>query len=36
MTDTGKKPSWKKSYTWVLVANALYIMLFCLLMQLFS
>ena len=27
---------WKKSYTWVLVANVLYVLLFCLLMFLFS
>ncbi len=31
-----KVTTWKKSYTWVLVANALYIMLFCFLMQIFS
>lgn len=28
--------SWKKSYTWVLVANALYIAIFYFLMRLFS
>lgn len=27
---------WKKSYTWVLVANTMYILVFCLLMQLYS
>ncbi len=36
MTAPTKQSRWKKSYTWVLVANALYIMIFCLLMQLFS
>lgn len=28
--------NWKKSYTWVLLANALYIAIFCILMHLFS
>lgn len=36
MTFMQKQSGWKRSYTWVLVANALYIVLFCLLMQLFS
>ncbi len=36
MTHIRKQSRWKKSYTWVLVANALYIMIFCLLMQFFS
>jgi len=27
---------WKKSYSWVLIANAIYIMLFCLIMEMFS
>ncbi len=31
-----KIKSWKKSYTWVLVANAIYIFIFYFLMQLFS
>lgn len=31
-----KRSSWKKSYTWVLVANAVYILLFCLIMLIFS
>ncbi len=31
-----KTTIWKKSYTWVLVANVLYIVLFCLIMILFS
>lgn len=34
--DNQKFSGWKKSYTWVLVANAAYIMLFCFLMQIFS
>ena len=28
--------TWKKNYTWVLVANALYILFFYIIMQLFS
>jgi len=31
-----KLNTWKKSYTWVLIANALYILLFCLMMLIFS
>ena len=31
-----KRSSWKKSYTWVLIANAVYILLFCLIMLIFS
>lgn len=32
-----KKPTtWKKSYTWVLIANAIYIMLFCLIMVMYA
>jgi len=31
-----KTTIWKKSYTWVLIANAIYIMLFCLIMEMFS
>lgn len=31
-----KATIWKKSYTWVLIANAIYIMLFCLIMEMFS
>ena len=34
--DNKKMTGWKKSYTWVLVANTLYIMVFCFLMQIFS
>jgi len=28
--------NWKKSYTWVLIANTIYIMIFCLIMEMFS
>jgi len=31
-----KKYTWQKLYTWVLVMNAVYIILFYILMQLFS
>ena len=31
-----KTTVWKKSYTWVLVANAIYILLFCLIMEMFA
>lgn len=31
-----KVTNWKKSYTFVLLMNAIYIMIFCLLMQIFS
>jgi hypothetical protein len=34
--DTKKVKTWKKSYTWVLVANAAYILFFYFLMQLYS
>lgn len=33
--ETEKKYRWKNSYTWVLIANAIYILIFFLLMQLF-
>jgi hypothetical protein len=33
--EQGKKSDWKNSYTWVLVANAIYIIIFFILMQLF-
>jgi len=31
-----KNSSWKKSYTGVLIANAIYILIFCIIMLLFS
>jgi len=31
-----KLNAWKKSYTWVLIANVIYILLFCLMMLIFS
>lgn len=31
-----KVDTWKKSYTWVLVANAVYILVFYFLMKLYS
>ena len=31
-----KNTAWKKSYTWVLIANAIYIVIFCLIMIIFS
>ena len=34
--ETKKTKTWKKSYTWVLVANAIYILVFYLIMQLYS
>jgi len=34
--NQNKRSSWKKSYTWVLIANAVYILLFCLIMLIFS
>ena len=34
--DSEKTTTWKKSYTWVLIANAIYILIFFLLMILFS
>lgn len=34
--DDDKLTTWKKSYTGVLIANAIYILLFCLIMILFS
>ncbi len=34
--DSEKTNAWKKSYTWVLIANAIYILIFFLLMILFS
>ena len=33
--ETENKDRWKNSYTWVLVANSIYILIFFLLMQLF-
>jgi hypothetical protein len=31
------KPAiWKKSYTWVLIANVVYILLFCLIMEMYA
>jgi len=33
--ETKKTASWKNSYTWVLVANAIYIIIFFILMQIF-
>jgi hypothetical protein len=33
--ETEKKSVWKNSYSWVLIANAIYILIFFLLMQLF-
>ena len=30
------KTVWKKSYTWVLIANAIYILIFFLIMEIFS
>ena len=33
--ETKNKSSWKNSYTWVLVANAIYIIIFFILMQIF-
>jgi hypothetical protein len=34
--QTKKVKTWKKSYTWVLVANAVYILIFYFLMKLYS
>lgn len=34
--DIKKVKTWKKSYTWVLVANVIYILLFYFLMKLYS
>ncbi len=34
--ENDKLTTWKKSYTWVLIANAIYILLFYLIMILFS
>ncbi len=31
-----KATTWKKNYTWVLVMNAIYILIFCFLMQIFA
>lgn len=33
---TNKVKAWKKNYTWVLVANAVYILIFYFLMKLYS
>ncbi len=34
--DERKMTHWKKSYTFMLVINVVYIMIFCFLMQIFS
>jgi hypothetical protein len=34
--ETKKVKTWKKSYTWVLVANLVYILVFYFLMKLYS
>ena len=34
--ETKKIKTWKKNYTWVLVANAIYILIFCLIMKLYA
>ncbi|PRZ20633.1 hypothetical protein BC624_1118 [Flavobacterium granuli] len=34
--ETKKDKPWKKSYTWVLLANAIYITIFYLIMKLYS
>jgi len=34
--ETKKTKNWKKNYTWVLVANAIYILIFYLIMKLYS
>jgi hypothetical protein len=34
--ETKKGKTWKKSYTWVLVANVVYILIFYFLMKLYS
>ncbi|RKT00612.1 hypothetical protein C8C88_2444 [Flavobacterium sp. 123] len=34
--ETKKIKTWKKSYTWVLVANVIYILIFYVIMQLYS
>ncbi|MEC5167352.1 hypothetical protein RCH18_003107 [Flavobacterium sp. PL11] len=31
-----KTKTWTKNYTWVLIANAIYILIFCLIMKLYS
>lgn len=31
-----KNKTWKKSYTWVLIANVVYILVFCIIMELYS
>jgi len=34
--ETKKVKTWKKSYTWVLVANVIYVLVFYFLMKLYS
>lgn len=34
--NNDKLTKWKKSYTWVLLSNAIYISIFYLIMQIFS
>jgi hypothetical protein len=34
--EAKKIKTWKKSYTWVLAVNAIYILIFYLIMQLYS
>lgn len=34
--ENRKTTNWKKSYTFMLVVNVIYIMIFCFLMQIFS
>jgi hypothetical protein len=34
--NSDKFTTWKKSYTWVLISNAIYILVFYVIMQIFS
>lgn len=34
--ETKKNKIWKKNYTWVLIMNAIYILIFYLIMKLYS
>lgn len=34
--ETKKIKNWKKNYTWVLIMNAIYILIFYLIMKLYS
>ena len=34
--EVKKVKTWKKNYSWVLIANAIYILVFYLIMQLYS